>query len=63
MGNLIQQNSEMHQRLDEDMTQLRNQTHDWMQAMLNRLPVWAVSVLTAGGTALGAMAMWILTHK
>jgi hypothetical protein len=41
---------------------LRNQTHDWMQAMLNRLPPWAVAVGSAMWTVLGAMSMWILQH-
>ena len=41
---------------------LRQQTHDWMQAMLNRLPPWAVAVGSAMWTLLGAMAMWILQH-
>jgi len=48
--------------LDLDLTAMRQQTHDWMQRLNNRLPPWVVLVLSGAGTAIGAMAMWILTH-
>lgn len=48
--------------LDLDMTAMRQQTHDWMQRLNNRLPPMVAWILGAAGTAIGAMAMWILTH-
>lgn len=49
--------------LHGEIDALRQQTHDWMQAMLNRLPPWAVAVGSAMWMAVGAMAMWIINHK
>ncbi len=69
LHNLIESNDKHHCVLDDDLNRVRDQSHEWLQAidktqeaMLNRLPVWAVSVITLGSTALGGMAMWILTH-
>lgn len=50
------------EQMDEDIKALRTQTHDWMQAMLNRLPPWAVAIGSGMWTLLGAMAMWIFSH-
>ncbi len=47
----------------EDLHQLRQQTHEWLQVMVNKLPTWAVAVGGFMTTAIGAMAMWIITHK
>ena len=63
LSNLIESNLETHEELHSDMTSLRTQTHDWMQKVLDRLPSWAVAVMSLGATALGGMAMWIITHK
>lgn len=48
---------------NEDIANLRTQTHDWMQAMLNRLPPWAVWLGMLMASGLGAETMWIITHK
>ncbi len=50
------------QQFHKDMSQFREQTHEWMQTMVNKLPNWAVVVGGFMTTALGAMAMWIITH-
>lgn len=57
------EHGEFRKQICQDMLQLRQQTHEWMQQMVNRLPTWA-SIL--GGLmcgAIGSMAMWILTHN
>jgi len=68
--NLINEKHQDHQRfetdirkLDLDLESMRAQTHDWMQKLMNRQPPWVISVMTTGGTVIGAMAMWILTHS
>lgn len=63
LNNLMDDNLVAHQVLTEDLKQLRSQTHDWMQAMLNRLPPWAVWVGMLSATAMGAMVMFIITHS
>ena len=67
--NLVIENQESRRRYDDalkaldlDLNAMRQQTHDWMQRLNNRLPPWVVLVLSGAGTAIGAMAMWILTH-
>lgn len=60
---LTREHGEFRKQICGDMLQMRDQTHEWMQQMLNRLPTWA-SIL--GGLmcgAIGSMAMYILTHK
>lgn len=61
--NYIRESAADREALHEEIGALRQQTHDWMQAMLNRLPPWAVAVGSAMWMALGAMAMWIINHK
>jgi len=67
--NIVIDNQEYRRRYDDalkaldlDLTSMRQQTHDWMQKIVNRPPAWAVWVMTSGATALGAMLMWIITH-
>ncbi len=37
--------------------------HNVETAMLTRVPAWVLGVMTTGGTIIGGLAMYILTHK
>ncbi len=63
LQSLTAEHSTFRVQVQRDMGQLRDQTHEWMQIMVNKLPNWAITVGGFMATALGAMAMWILTHK
>ncbi len=60
---LTREYEQFRQQVHTDMTQFREQTHEWMQVMVNKLPTWAVMLGGAMASSIGAMAMWILTHK
>lgn len=59
---LSREHGTFREQICSDMLQLREQTHEWMQQMVNRLPNWAVIVGGFMCTSIGAMAMWIITH-
>lgn len=59
---LTREHEQFRKENHEEMIQFRTQTHQWMQVMVNKLPTWAVAIGGVMSTALGAMAMWIITH-
>ena len=62
LTNFIEESSSDRRQIRQEIESMRKQTHDWMQAMLNRLPPWAIAIGSVMTTTMGAMAMWILTH-
>ncbi len=63
LNNLSAEHGRFREEMGNEMHQLRDQTHDWLQIMVNKLPTWAVVLGGFMATALGSMAMWILTHR
>ena len=63
LESLTREHSQFRAQIQGELQQLRKQTHEWLQTMVNKLPTWAVALGGFMATALGAMAMWILTHK
>ena len=63
LESLTREHSQFRTDIQEELRQLRKQTHDWLQVTVNKLPAWAIAVGGFMTTALGAMAMWIITHK
>lgn len=63
LENLTREHSQFRSQIQDELQQLRQQTHEWLQIMVNKLPTWAVALGGFMTTALGAMAMWIMTHK
>jgi hypothetical protein len=70
LKNLIVEYNEFRTDTHKDLRQLRDQTHEGMQkmqatilAMSDKIPSWAVVVGGFMCTSIGAMAMWIITHK
>ena len=63
LENLTREHSQFRSQIQGEMQQLRTQTHEWLEVLVNKLPGWATVLGGLMATALGAMAMWILTHK
>jgi len=67
--NIVIDNQETRRRYDDalkaldlDLASMRQQTHDWMQKIVNRPPAWSVWLMTSAGTIIGALVMFILAH-
>ena len=63
LENLTREHSQFRSQIQGEMQQLRTQTHEWLEVLVNKLPAWATVLGGFMATAIGAMAMWILTHK
>lgn len=63
LDNFIEESTAQHIRIQNEIQDMRKQTHDWMQAMLNRLPPWAMAIGSLLTTLVGAMATLLFTHK
>ena len=63
LQHLTDEHSQFRSQIQGEMQQLRQQTHEWLGIMVDKLPTWAVALGGLMTTAIGAMAMWILTHK
>ncbi len=62
LNNLHSEHARFRESVSEDLHQLRDQTHQWLQVMVNKLPTWAVVLGGFMASSIGAMAMWIITH-
>lgn len=61
--NLTREHHNFSTQIRSEMLQFREQTHEWLQSMVDKLPMWAIIVGGAMCTTIGSMAMYILTSK
>ena len=55
-------NAELHKRITDHEKDVNTNFTTIHTQLLQRVPAWIMSILMAGASIIGAMAMWILDH-
>lgn len=63
LESLTKEHGDFRRQIQHEMYQMRTQTHEWLEVMMSKLPTWAVVLGGTMASALGAMAVFILTHR